>query len=120
GVAERQLTRRVTADVSHVCDSRWRFRMVWIRMVVLGTLLLACDSFKRATAPWWATWLGNGLMILGVTLPFLVAPCFYGIRRKDGSIESKQRRTRIAPAPVHRDFWNGSIDLVPARKHYVR
>jgi len=93
--------------------------MVWIPMVVLGTLLLAWDSFKRATAPWWATWLGNGLLILGVMLPFLVAPCFYGIRRKDGSIESKQRRTRIAPAPVHRDFWNGSIDLVPARKHYV-
>ena len=45
--------------------------MVWISMVVLGTLLLARDSFKSATAPWWASWLGNGLLIFGVMLPFL-------------------------------------------------
>ena len=57
---------RGAAAVSWLFDTRWRFRMVWIPMVVLGTLLLAWDSFKSATAPWWATWLGNGLLIFGV------------------------------------------------------
>jgi hypothetical protein len=38
-------------------------------MIVFGTLLLAWNSFARAAAPWWALWLGNGLLILGSILP---------------------------------------------------
>jgi hypothetical protein len=45
--------------------------MVWIPMVAFGLLLLNWSLDPRATAPWWALLLGEGLFTFGIMLPML-------------------------------------------------
>jgi len=62
---------RTGAPLNLFFAARWRLRIVWIPLVVIGIVLLTWNSDPRATAPWWALFLGEVLFVTGIMLPML-------------------------------------------------
>jgi len=62
---------RTGAPLNLFFAARCRLRIVWLPLVVIGIVLLTCDSVPRATATWWALFLGEVVFVTGIMLPML-------------------------------------------------